>query len=472
MFSLAILTALVSPAAATIRTTTVTAQADNVLRYTVNATTTESAQIAVRVWRTGTPPTSGWTTEYSAVGRSFSVPIWGLAPSTSYQMAVLVDPVIGLSYSGASRRVTTAALPADFPTIVTSGTPDFDYFMFDGVSTTTGDGMAVILDDAGAVRWYQPVPVSGEEFHSLFLDESNAQLYGLSGLDHLVRYDLDGTLSLDWQFGDVLQDLVHHDLVVHDGVVYVLTIREFTRGFTSYLEDGIQGYDEDGNLVYEWWIRDGGFDVVNNAPVRWPAAGTSVYAPYFPNGVDWVHANGLAVYEEAGSLKAYVTMRAMNQVIKVDMDTGAIEWVLGQAGGTASEAGGTLAMDKTGVSTDWPNLPHHGHFEEVGGSFVLFDNGNGGREDSRGLLMTIDESAATVRIDRAVDFSDFLDSDFDGVCDDRGSAYLSASDSLLMTCATSNFAAQYDASDTLVWTFEAPDCDDIDRVVPLGGIAL
>ena len=464
---------LVADAHATVSRITATAQSTNVLRYDLSVTTTERARVAIQIWPNGSSVTSGWTTDYTTadakVGR---VTVWGMAPGIKYNYRVLVDPYTGANYTDARvRNFTTGALPSTLPTLTATtyaGAPDFSYLMFHSDGSGVDDGGILIVDNTSTVRWYQTPPTAGETFSGSWYSEEENAMYAMTGMDRIVRYAMNGTMTLDLDISGSLVDYVHHEVVSHDGIVYVLTVRDQNDGTRLYAEDGIEGYDTSGNLVYEWWIgEDGGLDTTANPPYAWAGADYG-YTEIWPGIQDWAHANSLQVRDEADGLKAYLSLRGFYEVIKVDMATGAIEWKMGQVSSSAtSRANNDFSMDRSGVSSTWWVQQHHAHFEDDG-TFVIYDNG--GTNGTRGLEVSIDDSAMTVTIDRAVDFTALEDAFFDGVCDHVGSAFHTASGHMLMNCGPEQFIADFDSANALQWTLDINTSGTLWRGTPLNSI--
>lgn len=413
----------------------------------------------------------GWTTDYTgADARAATLTVWGLKPATRYNWQVLVDPAVGADYTDARiRRLTTSNLPAFLPmlTPTTWGeAPDFDHVLFHLRTTSTVDGSIIIADPDGTIRWYQHAPATGESYSASWYSAEEDAVYALVELERLVRYSMDGEKTLDWDTSGVLADPVHHTVTTHDGIIYVQVVRQSSNGVHTYAEDGIEGYDADGNLVYEWWLSDGGLDPTTNPPYMWATAGSG-FDDIWPGIQDWAHGNSLQIRDEGGSLKAYLSFRVLWQTAKVDMATGAVEWLMGQNTQAASIASNDFTLDPSGVSTTWWQYQHHLHVEDDG-TWLLFDNGN--RRDSRGLAFEVDEGAGTVEITREVTFADLEDGDFDGRCDRVGSTVRTPSDHLVLMCGPHQLIADFDASDSLAWSMEIDTTSTVQHAQPLWGI--
>lgn len=471
--TLALVALTTAPAEASVTDSRAIVRTDNVLRYDIRVQTSERAQVAVQFWAVGAPAASAWTTEYTAVGTRHQVPIWGLKPGTSYQYRVLVTPVTGEPYVYASlRRITTAALPADLPpitaTTVTSA-PDFSFLVFDTTTSDDHQGVLVITDNTGTVRWYQYAPNATDVFSAVYYDESSAAIWAIVNYDHVVRYQLEGTMTHNWAYGTELGGRPHHEVTMHDGLVYVLSARSMTEGGVEYIEDGIEAYDTDGTLVYDWWAaEDGGLTVTDNAPFYWYPAGAGPWGTDFRTAKDWLHANALQVRDTATGTKFIVSLRHTFQVAKVDATTGGIDWLLGMNNTGSTDAAGDFTMSGAGVSTDWWEVQHHAHYDDADGKMYLYDNGDG--RMTRMLELQVNELAKTVRIDREVDVSDFTTFRFSGNCHSEGSVFRTAHDHLIATCGTEEIIADYDAADQLAWYLEVDSRGHVYRGTPMANL--
>lgn len=470
--SLPFLALLASPSAfASVRSVTATAQADNVLRENIRVVTTEPTRVTIRVWPTSGGTAAGWDTNLTTTAATDqTVTVWGLTAGIHYDYRVTVRPASGRAYAVHGRGgFTTAALPATLPRVSATaytGSPDVDWVLFDNMLSGAERGVVMMADTSGAVVWYQTAPNAGEDVLNAWYDPDSESVFAILGGGHVMSWGLDGAVHVNWMLAAPLDSYPHHEVELVDGVLYMLTAREVTIDGRDLVEDGIEGYDLDGNLVYTWWANEnGGLDTTVNAPATWELPGAGYWGDIFPTAADWLHANSLQVRDEADGPKAYISLRSLNQIVKVDVASGAVEWLMGDAGTTTADGNGDYAMDSGGISTRWWALQHHAHFEDDG-LLYLFDNGSGS-VPSRGLAVSVDDSTGLATIEREVDFSEFVRRGFNGVCASRGSTYATPADHLLLTCATRGFVADYDTSDTLTWALQVTGDRGVYRMTPV-----
>ncbi|MDP2312532.1 MAG: aryl-sulfate sulfotransferase [Pseudomonadota bacterium] len=108
------------------------------------------------------------------------------------------------------------------------------------------------------------------------------------------------------------------------------------------------------------------------------------------------HANAVWDVEEAGGLKLYVSLRNLNQVVRIDVATRLVDLRIGLGGDLALlDAGGEPAED-----TEWFFGQHD--VKRIGDLLVVYDNGlnrtGSGVAHSRALVLELDEAAKTARI--------------------------------------------------------------------------
>ena len=124
--------------------------------------------------------------------------------------------------------------------------------------------------------------------------------------------------------------------------------------------DDIVEYDRDGNEVWRW---QGNLTLPFNADEWMLRNETS------RGDIDWMHANGLYWDIDEGSL--YLSVRHLDNVVKVDYETGETVWVAGRYTGE----GPSLTMyNLEGEEVD--TLYYHTHAVELiaNNTLILFDN--------------------------------------------------------------------------------------------------
>ena len=306
------------PPAPTFLGAVASANPHNTISAVVTVTATGYDSAFVRYWHAGVParrtPSHSFGTD--SVAR---IAVLGLDTAAAYTFEIdLVgrgEPPIAVD----SQPFQSGSLPAWIPPAVAQGS-----------DTTTGylvlsypDG-PVIIDNAGTVRWYLASPDPG-------LNSFQAQPNG--------RYTLFGSTDSPRQYrvldelGNDVGTLVcvefptrFHDLRVMAGGDYWITCDE-TRimdltplgGLDSVVTTWTvaQHLSAEGTLLFEWKSAD--YIDISEVPAS-ERTGRVVNA---------THGNGIAIDADGNLLLSF---RTLDQVVKVDITTGALLWRLGGPG--------------------------------------------------------------------------------------------------------------------------------------------
>ncbi|MDX1642531.1 MAG: aryl-sulfate sulfotransferase [Balneolaceae bacterium] len=135
----------------------------------------------------------------------------------------------------------------------------------------------------------------------------------------------------------------------------------------NVMGDVIITFNPQGNIVWKW----NAFDHLD--PFR---IGYETFIPYwirrgFPNTIDWSHANAL-VYKSSDE-SILVNFRLQSSIVKIDRDTGEIEWIFGEHSGWPAHLKDKLiAMDG---DSRW-FWHQHAPVWTKRNTLLLFDNGN------------------------------------------------------------------------------------------------
>ena len=187
-----------------------------------------------------------------------------------------------------------------------AASPGFDYMLI-----RNGITSPVVVDTDGQLRW---VGVGlGDSFSSLFgLD---AFYVGDAASPLLHRMDVDGSFRSS-VLSDSRYSNFHHELAQgKNGFLAQFDVRENN---LLRLESTIAEIDTGGRVLKEWdlsrifrdTMRAGGDDPSN----------------FVRDGIDWFHSNS-AIYDRQDN--AILVSSRENFVVKLDYDSGAIRWILG-----------------------------------------------------------------------------------------------------------------------------------------------
>jgi hypothetical protein len=356
----------------------------------------------------GTSTLYGRTTSARAVtaGQMVNVLVAGMHPQTTYHMRARLDGSGGRTYLDTDQTFQTGSLPSvTFPTASVTPAGDSASGGVDLISAFGTTVTAVVFDTDGSILWYyyDPAMPAGESASPIKqLDNGN---FLINAQGDVREVDLSGQILRQITFAQLNSALaaagyslqaanIHHDLLELANGHWILLVNENKDfqdlpgypGTTTVVGDAIVDLDTNNQVAWVWRAFDH-LDV-NRHPYQFP---------------DWTHANTL-VYEADGSL--LLSMRNQSWVLKIDYADGSgagdIIWRLG--------AGGDFTLSSTDPA-QWFYNQHYPYIVQDSGStqqIAIYDNGNT-RPDStgqpctdtcysRGLIMSIDESARTANI--------------------------------------------------------------------------
>ena len=291
----------------------------------------------------------------------------GLKADTAYLFEVVLED--GTSGGGAFE---TGSLPVALPT--SSLIEHADGYVTDGFFVTTAlsaTSAAIVMDADGDIVWWALDDRSNIQLAraDLMLDGSGI-VYGVSTNDPTAEDRVYELVEMPWDHSDPLvleAPDYHHDFVQLDDGVYAyqaLTSIETDAGTT--MGDLIMTVDRD-HVHGELW---NGFD---DFPFD---------AEYADKEREryWHHANAMD-YDPAENALT-ISLRNLNTLTQLDLDTGEINWSLGEFGD----------FDITG-ERDHTYQQHQ--FQLIDGGVVMFDNGTSDMLDSRVVEYALDFDAWT-----------------------------------------------------------------------------
>ncbi len=338
-----------------------------------------------------------------------TVPLLGLLEDTVTDVTVTVTAADGTTDT-ASVEVALPPLDLVLPDIVLrAGAPEASepgYTLMTAWSADVAD-LLLAVDAEGRVAWAFEAPGTPKavqlwpDGRLTHLSSHKLWVRTMAG-DFIALYasrDLDGATRID--------DLLHHEAYFPgDGTFWSLRgeplkveaypVDEWSPhelASATIQEDRVVHYDEDGTLLGEWStaalldtrrIGFGSVDVMGSG------------------NLDWSHSN--AVVPLDGGTSFLVSVRHQDAIVKVDAETGALDWILSNPDGWPADLG-AKRLAPIGELT-WP---YHAHgVKAVGDLLYLFDNGNDYRTTpysqsphpdglfTRLVAYRVDEAARTV----------------------------------------------------------------------------
>ncbi len=434
--------------AVTITSAVCAQQATNVLRYDCTVTTDTRARVWIDFCE-GVGCSFDRESESSFLVTTHEVTLWNLLPSTTYSWQAHAHDRLGADTDGTYTFTTQGLNDANFdgtddvdlstivmtPTFSATASPTVENVLMEfgcGESGSMESDYLIIANTEGEIVWYQdvseatgkrPATIGGftvgrgvNRIHAL-VDKEYIVEYDLSGelMGLMCRCDSAGLCSNGAVPDGCFDDYVHHDLMVMDNTLWVITAEEVSYPDTDdcdgdpstttldFITDGVAAFTLDGTQILEWDM--------SQIYTPW-ACGQEGYWALQMDGEDWAHANSIWVNQD---LEWTISLRFTNMVIQVDGDP-------------ASPDFGELVWELAGASSDttddwrlWssslePNFSwqHHAWWKRDG-RMMLYDNNSMGPIDTRVVEIEFDESTMAAEIVEEYDLG--------MTCNGQGSAF-------------------------------------------------
>lgn len=349
-------------------------------------------------------------------GATVSVAGGAPAPAVDTTVTMAVDAVATIDSSGPSgtEHAFLRCLPADFPTLIATGvSPTPGWYRATSMTPTP---FAFILDEFGVPVWYKrtPYPVIG-----LYADGPNGVAWrkwtgggfpveaAKLGVErHALDGSLTGTVTLPTEAVDWHE---YRRLPNGNRLVVVYSREALPPGETRSCNDpssppvpvaatvlvngDIVELDPAGTEIWRWHSSEHVADSENTMPQCFDLdPGTGVEW-----GLDLEHINAIDVFPDGDLL---VTARHLNAVLRVDRNSGAVEWKLG--GAPPQEGIGLTILDDP---RGGPVAPHDGRVLP-NGNITMHDNRTGAAQSSsRAVEYSLQGSTATLVWSHAATFS-------------------------------------------------------------------
>lgn len=332
---------------------------------------------------------------------------------------------VELRRDGVVRQHSFRCVPADFPRldIDLTGEPSPGWYVTSLRKAGATSGYTAVLDTRGVPVWYKRVPgdlidVQRRDDGRLVLVQSLGPRYGVDEDRGYLEMSLSGTVTDELRAvpipagftspgGDVSEleaphpmPTDHHEYVsLPDGgfavIVYTPLDADLSALGPGYVVDDeisenlIQEIGPDGALRWAWQTSDH-FGVDVSFPIRWgPIDG------YSGNEVDVYHLNSLELVDD-GSGDYVASARHMDNVFRVDHQTGAVDWVVGQVPPDSPQATKNARLTIVGDQRGGPRRPHDARLD--GDVLTMFDNRTGTGQPARAVAYRIDEAAKTATL--------------------------------------------------------------------------
>ena len=334
-------------------------------------------------------------------GTDHVVPILGMRPDRTHTVRVVVTDEDGGTARSEPMEITTEPLPDDFPPIdVRISVPDR---MEPGVTLlepnySPEDDSAldyrwlIAVDARGEVVWYYQAEHGVGDAQRL----QNGHILYRAGNTHLYEIDMLGNLVSDWNSSmapadalgaesvHVARDTLHHEALetpsgnilaisteirAYDGYPTSETDPNAPRATSNVVGDVLVEFTRQGQLIREIQL----LDLLDPYRIGYGSLGgfwTGTYGAE-ANSRDWTHSNGVELDESGRYL--LVSVRHQDAVVKIDLETEELVWILGDHDGWGPEWQ-HLLLEPQGELM-WPSHQHAPVYTPQG-TILMFDNGN------------------------------------------------------------------------------------------------
>jgi hypothetical protein len=304
---------------------------------TFEAEDADSAQ----VWyRAAGDSLGSWTPVVTGSEISFSVPVLGLRPETTYffrPVAHWGEVVVG----GEVAEFETGTLPEDLPSFVAGGPdPSPGFILF------ASGRYGIVIDNDGRVVWYHEFP-NGPGLN--FQAQPNGRYTARPSGQYWVEINPVGELTRLMGCAGNLASRPHDLLAEPDGSYWILCDQDRTvdlssaGGHSATLVRGtvVQHRERNGDLLFEWSPFDH-FEVADLDP-----------AQRIGSFVNWTHGNSLDLDGEGHLL---ISFRNLNEITRIHRESGEVIWRMGGARNdfTFPEGPGPLFLGQHGIRKTGP----------------------------------------------------------------------------------------------------------------------
>ena len=368
-------TGLPTPTAPEVVEATVAALPTSVLGAVVTASVANAESAAVQFGPAGSD-LDAVTPALVTSGAAVTIPVLGLLPETDYALVAVAYGGAGQA-AGDTLHFTTGPLPEDLPAYTAGGPAATEGF----VAFSAGI-YGIVMDNTGRIVWYVKFP-SGPSLN--FQVQPNGRFIARPGTpdpsdnEPLVEFDVLGNVTRTLGCANGLRPRFHDALVEPDGGYWLMCDETRTMDLSSLGGNPdaavtgtvVQHLGADGSLLFSWSTFDH-FAITDADASVWAGA-----------VVNWTHGNALDLDGEGG---LYLSFRSLNEITKVDINTGEVAW---RFGGLANQ----FALP----SGDPPFLRQHGLRVAPSGALYLLDN-FGEVPGSRAERWVLDTHAGTAQL--------------------------------------------------------------------------
>ncbi len=257
------------------------------------------------------------------LGDTLRLPVLGLLPRTPYVFRAVAFRGADSAVSD-SVTLTTGALPADLPAYTAGALPGGE--ALNGYVVFSATPYGLVIDRTGRVVWYRSFAPGGPSLN--FMAGPSGVYVGRpatpdpNDIDPFVVVAPNGDLVRTVTCGNA-RPLRFHDLILQtDGSAWLMCDETRTVDLTAFggaanaavTGTVIQRVAAGGAVLFEWSAFDHfAFDDADSLTL-------------LGANVNWTHGNALDLDTDGNLL---VSFRSLNEITKIDVQTGAIIWRMG-----------------------------------------------------------------------------------------------------------------------------------------------
>ncbi len=361
----------------------------------IEATVSETMGTVVEVTWTTNEPTSGFvefgerrrdlsrrTAVESEPTRQHSATLVGLPPSEEVHFRVVTAEGDREIKSGRV-SVTTGALEGFAPELELEGEPA-DHFLVVPILGRRDSNLAhpVIIDPWGRIVWTTTDTRDAQVYRAQLSRDGSGITYSATVVrgspvrdSALVRVSWDGEVIVTHDVPFLAHDFVELD----DGTLVTLASEcRDANGKPVPLDDGGCPQAIEGNALLA--VSPDG--TVETLWTTWDCLDPETHPSDATDRDNWTHTNALDFDEASGTY--LVSLRNLNTILSVDVETRSCAWGLGGVAGT---------LDLQG-----PRFRRQHQLDWVGDRLLVFDNQGAGGQESRVLEYTFDPPSEAVAV--------------------------------------------------------------------------
>jgi len=400
------------------------------LTFTTDQPTRTTLRISDGENSSSVTPNDEFTTDHELM-------VLGLRPGRLNTVEVAIENERGDAGTPASTTVETPPVPDYYPPInVTLSRParmEPGYTLIPLIrshpETLIDEEFSLVLaiDAQGDIVWAYEAPHIVDVLRPLM---NGNFLYQSFRNGYMIEIDQLGRTIAEWHTTGIPQehsatsipvetDSFHHDtLETSSGNLLALSseVRRFEdypsseeepdapRAPANVIGDRLIEFQRDGTIVREWSF----LDLFDPYRIGYGSLSTFFYELIYAEvldepGLDWAHGN--AIYYDAATDSALVSFYHQSVVVKLDLASGELVWMLGDPQGWG-ERWRDLLLEPVDDDIQWPFYQHAPRITPAG-TLLLFDNGKDRafpsdprvlppETFSRAVEYRVDEAAGTV----------------------------------------------------------------------------